>query len=120
MEALVLNAQGYVVEGSGCNIFIVNRNGELLTPPVYLGILEGITQHSYGNSATGRPNRERVPLPAMIFIFPECFLTGTAAELIPVVSIDRRSVGYAGSHYKNLMHKFHDYAPHNGVLVYEE
>ncbi|NMB40330.1 MAG: branched-chain-amino-acid transaminase [Firmicutes bacterium] len=124
MEALVLNAQGYVVEGSGCNIFIVNRNGELLTPPVYLGILEGITRNIVMEIARqeGLIVKE-VPFTRHdLYISRECFLTGTAAELIPVVSIDRRSVGEGmpGAITKNLMHKFHDYARHNGVLVYEE
>lgn len=124
MEALVLNTQGYVVEGSGCNIFIVNKHGELLTPPPYLGILEGITRNTVMEIAReeGLTVKE-VPFTRHdLYISRECFLTGTAAELIPVISIDRRIVGEGvpGPITKKLMKKFHDYVQNNGVSVYSD
>jgi branched-chain amino acid aminotransferase len=122
MEALVLNTQGYVVEGSGCNIFIVNKNGELITPPPYLGILEGITRNTVLEIA-GQEGLTVKELPFTrhdLYISRECFLTGTAAELIPVISIDRRTVGTGipGAVTRNLMKKFHDYVQNNGTPVY--
>ncbi len=124
MEALVLNTQGYVVEGSGCNVFIVNKNGELLTPPTYLGILEGITRNTVIEIARqeGLTVREAPFTRHDLYISRECFLTGTAAELIPVISVDRRSIGEGipGPVTRNLMNKFHDYAQNNGVSVYGE
>lgn len=123
MEALVLNTQGYVVEGSGCNVFIVNKNGELLTPPTFLGALEGITRNTVMEIArqAGLTVKELPFTRHDLYISRECFLTGTAAELIPVVSIDRRSIGEGkpGPVTRDLMKKFHDYAQHNGVSVYE-
>jgi branched-chain amino acid aminotransferase len=122
MEALVLNTQGYVVEGSGCNIFIVNKKGELLTPPPYLGILEGITRNTVIDIARqeGLTVRETPFTRHELYISRECFLTGTAAEVIPVVSIDRRTVGdgVPGPITRELMKKFHDYAQENGTPVY--
>ncbi|RJX23540.1 MAG: branched-chain-amino-acid transaminase [Dethiobacter sp.] len=122
MEAIVLNTQGYVVEGSGCNIFIINKNGELITPPPYLGILEGITRNTVIEIA-GQEGLTVKELPFTrhdLYISRECFLTGTAAELIPVISIDRRTVGEGipGAVTRNLMRKFHDYVQHNGTPVY--
>lgn len=121
MEAIMLSDQGYVVEGSGSNVFIVNKKGELVTPPTYLGILEGITR----NVALELARKENIPVKEDIFTrhdlysAQECFLTGTAAELIPVISIDRRTVGAGvpGPVTKKLMDLFHDYARRDGTPV---
>jgi branched-chain amino acid aminotransferase len=124
MEALVLNPQGYVVEGSGCNVFIVNKKGELITPPTYLGILEGITRNTVMEIALkeGLTVKETPFTRHDLYIAQECFLTGTAAELIPVISVDRRSIGEGkpGSITRKLMRKFNDYARQSGVPVYEK
>jgi branched-chain amino acid aminotransferase len=93
-EAIMLNAQGFVAECTGDNIFIV-RGGELLTPPLSAGALYGITRNVVMDLArelglaVGEPDLTRYDL----FIADECFLTGTGAELIPVVKIDGRVIG---------------------------
>ena len=124
MEALVLNTQGYVVEGSGCNIFIVNKKGELLTPPPYLGILEGITRNTVLELAQkeGLSVKETPFTRHDLYIARECFLTGTAAELIPVVVVDKRVIGEGtpGPITKSLMQKFREYVQNNGVPVYSD
>ncbi|HUU96573.1 MAG TPA: branched-chain-amino-acid transaminase [Phycisphaerae bacterium] len=92
-ESVMLNIQGYVAECTGDNIFIVKR-GVLITPPLSAGILDGITRHTVMDLAGARgiavrdDNITRYDL----FTAEECFLTGTAAELIPVVKIDGRLV----------------------------
>jgi len=94
LEAIMLTNQGYICEGTGDNIFIY-RHGELLTPPAYLGILEGITREAIIELAA----REGIPLKEVpftrhdLYISEECFLTGTAAEVIPVIEVDQRLIG---------------------------
>jgi len=122
MEAIMLNSQGYVVEGSGSNVFIVNKQGELITPPMYLGILEGITRNTALELARGEgiPVKEDIFTRHDLYTAQECFLTGTAAELIPVISIDRRVVGKGvpGPLTQKLMTLFHAYTHSNGTPVY--
>ena len=93
-EAVMLNQEGYVAEGTGDNIFIY-RNGVLQTPPVYAGILEGITRNAVLESAKrlGIDAREELFTRHDLYTADECFLTGTAAELIPVVQVDGRIIG---------------------------
>jgi len=94
LEAIMLTNQGYICEGTGDNIFIY-RKGELLTPPAYLGILEGITREAIIELAKqeGIPLRE-VPFTRHdLYVSDECFLTGTAAEVIPVIEVDQRQIG---------------------------
>ncbi len=93
LEALMLNHEGYVCEGSGDNIFLV-KNGRLLTPPGYLGALEGITRAMVIDLARGK-GYEVIEVPFTrhdVYVSDECFLTGTAAEVIPVVSVDSRII----------------------------
>lgn len=122
MEAIMLNADGYVVEGSGSNVFIITKKGDLLTPPTYLGILEGITRNVVIELARekGLVVKETPFTRHDLYIARECFMTGTAAELIPVISIDRRIVGEGvpGPVTKNLIERFHNYAQNNGTGVY--
>ena len=94
VEALMLNAQGEVAECTGDNIFIV-KNGVLRTPPPEAGILEGITRNAVIGLAreAGVEVRETPMLRHDIFTADECFLTGTAAEVIAVVSLDGRQIG---------------------------
>ncbi|AVX19917.1 MAG: branched-chain-amino-acid transaminase [Bacillota bacterium] len=94
LEALMLNAQGYVCEATGDNVFIV-KDGELITPPIYLGILKGITRDVVMQLARQRgiTVKEEVFTRHDVFNADEVFLTGTAAELIPVIKVDGRVIG---------------------------
>jgi branched-chain amino acid aminotransferase len=94
VEALMLNAKGEVAECTGDNIFIV-RNGVLMTPPIDAGILEGITREAVIELAEEmNVPVEQVPFVRHdVFIADECFLTGSAAEVIPVVKLDSRVIG---------------------------
>jgi branched-chain amino acid aminotransferase len=93
-EAIMLNADGYVAECTADNLFIV-KAGQLLTPPLSSGALHGVTRAvvmelARQNGLTvSEPNLTRYDL----FIADECFLTGTGAEIIPVVKIDARVIG---------------------------
>lgn len=93
-EALMLNHKGEVAECTGDNVFIVKR-GVLRTPPTDAGILEGITRDAVIALARQEQIRvEQVPLLRHdLYTADECFLTGTAAEVISVVSLDGRQIG---------------------------
>lgn len=93
-EALILNHQGYVTEGSADNIFIV-KNGIIKTPPVYLGALDGITRQAIIAIAKqlGHTICEEPFTLHDVYVADEVFLTGTAAEVIPVVLVDERRIG---------------------------
>jgi branched-chain amino acid aminotransferase len=94
VEALMLNHKGEVAECTGDNIFIV-RQGRLLTPPIDAGILEGVTRNAVIElaEAAGIGCDQTALTRHDIFIADECFLTGTAAEVIPVVKLDKRPIG---------------------------
>jgi branched-chain amino acid aminotransferase len=93
-EAIMLNAEGFVAECTGDNLFIV-RDGRLLTPPLYAGALYGITRRTVIELARdqGWPVEEVNLTRYDVFNAHECFLTGTGAEIIPVVKIDKRVIG---------------------------
>jgi len=92
-EAIMLTYDDYVAECTGDNIFIV-KNCELLTPPVSVGVLEGITR----DAVIGLAKRMDIPFCEKllrmedVYLADEVFLTGTAAEIIPVVKIDKRQI----------------------------
>ena len=94
VEALMLNHKGEVAECTGDNVFVV-RSGRLLTPPPDAGILEGITRNAVMElaHAAGIDCREATLTRHDLYTADECFLTGTAAEVIPVVDIDGRKIG---------------------------
>ena len=94
VEALMLNHKGEVAECTGDNVFVV-RSGVLLTPPPDAGILEGITRNAVMElaRAAGIDCREATLTRHDLYTADECFLTGTAAEVIPVVDIDGRTIG---------------------------
>ena len=94
VEALMLNHKGEVAECTGDNVFVV-RSGVLLTPPPDAGILEGITRNAVMELAreAGIDCREATLTRYDLYTADECFLTGTAAEVIPVVDIDGRTIG---------------------------
>jgi branched-chain amino acid aminotransferase len=111
VEALMLNTKGEVAECTGDNIFLV-RNGDVYTPPIDAGILEGITREAVIDIAReeGLEVRE-IPLTKHdVYIADEVFLTGTAAEVIPVVKVDQRTIGTGkpGPVTLDLIKKFHE------------
>lgn len=93
-EALMLDHLGYVAECTGDNIFAV-KNGEIYTPPQCMGILRGITRDVVLEISKKLkiPTHEHVLTRHELFIGQECFLTGTAAEIVPVIKIDGRVIG---------------------------
>lgn len=96
LEAIMLNDQGYVAECTGDNIFIVHK-GAIITPAASQGALKGITRSSIIDIAAelGLPLQEANLTRYDIWNADECFLTGTAAEVIPVVKLDGREIGSA-------------------------
>ncbi len=93
-EGIALDAEGYVSEGSGENLFLV-KNGTLLTPPLVSSVLPGITRDSVMALARrqGIPVVEQMMPREMLYIADELFMTGTAAEITPIRSVDRITVG---------------------------
>jgi len=94
LEAVMLNHLGYVAECTGDNLFIV-RDSVVFTPPISAGILEGITRDEIISIAReqGLTVREENLTRQDLYVADECFLTGTAAEVVPVVRIDKRPIG---------------------------
>ena len=93
-EAIVLNKDGFVSEGSAENIFIV-RDGKLITPPVSDDILEGITRKAVIDIASdlGIPVIERSIARTELYVADEVFFCGTGAQISPVIEIDGRRIG---------------------------
>jgi len=94
-EAIMLTPDGYVAEGSGENLFLV-KDGQLVTPASYDGILMGITRDKVielAETELGIKTTERHVDRVELYSAKECFLTGTAAHITPVAEIDRRKVG---------------------------
>jgi branched-chain amino acid aminotransferase len=110
VEALMLNHKGEVAECTGDNLFLV-RGRELLTPSLESGILEGITRDAVIElaRAAGITVHECPLTKHDVYIADECFLTGTAAEVIPVVKVDGRAIGCGtpGPITRNLIEQFH-------------
>jgi branched-chain amino acid aminotransferase len=109
LEALMLNHNGEVAECTGDNIFIVKR-GELRTPTIDAGMLEGVTRGVVMDLAVaaGLPVREMTLLRHDVYAADEFFLTGTAAEIIPVVECDGRPIGNGkpGPIFRQLRERF--------------
>jgi len=120
-EAIMLNAEGYVSECTGDNIFIV-KAGKLFTPPLSAGALYGITRQTVIDLATAaghdvvEPNLTRYDM----FNADECFLTGTGAEIIPVTKIDGRVIGNGkpGPVTKKLVMDYHALTNRSGEPIY--
>src|SRR4051812_29706749 len=110
VEALMLNSRGEVAECTGDNLFLV-RDGMLLTPPIDAGIPEGVTRNAVMELARGSniDVREIALSRHDVYIADECFLTGTAAEVIPVVRVDSRTIGDGkpGPITRDLITRFH-------------
>lgn len=120
-ELVLLNQQGYVVEGSGDNIFIV-REGVLATPPRAAGILPGITRAVVMElaRAEGMAVQEVNFTLHELYNAQECFLTGTAAEVIAAVSCDGRTIGsgFPGLVTRTLRNAFMRHAHTHGTDIY--
>jgi branched-chain amino acid aminotransferase len=120
-EAIMLNAEGFVAECTGDNLFII-KGGELMTPPLSAGALYGITRRvviGLGRDAgltVSEPNLTRYDL----FNADECFLTGTGAEIVPVVKIDGRSIGAGkpGRMTRKLVAAYHSLTKGSGEPIY--
>ena len=113
VESLMLNHKGEVAECTGANIFLV-RDGVLATPPTDAGILAGITREAVIELARALDREVRqVPLTRHdVYIADEFFLTGTAAEVVPVVKVDGRTIGAGvpGPVTRQLSERFHKLA----------
>jgi branched-chain amino acid aminotransferase len=121
-EAIMLNAEGFVAECTGDNLFIV-KNGGLFTPPLSAGALYGITRQTVIELAVeaglkvAEPNLTRYDL----FNADECFLTGTGAEIVPVVKIDGRVIGAGkpGPATRKLEVNYHTLTKASGEPIYK-
>ncbi|MGF7047207.1 branched-chain amino acid aminotransferase [Paenibacillus sp. DS2015] len=121
-EAIMMNAQGYVTEGSGDNIFIV-KNNVIYTPPCYLGALEGITRLAIIElcETLGYKLKEEPFTMHDVYIADEVFFTGTAAEVIAAREIDGRVIGsgQAGPITLKLLEEFRKIVSLDGYKVWE-
>ncbi|MFD2705206.1 branched-chain-amino-acid transaminase [Salibacterium lacus] len=119
-EALMLNNEGYVAEGSADNIFIL-RGGVLYTPPGYVGALEGITRQAIVELAgeMGYDLREEPFTRHDVYTADEVFLTGTAAEVIAVIKVDGRIIGDGkpGSETQRILEAFREKVEMDGVKI---
>lgn len=121
LEAVMLNHRGEVAECTGDNIFIVRRDASgrsvLLTPPLDAGVLEGVTMNVVIDLAQklGIPVERAALTKHDLYVADEMFLTGTAAEVIPVCSVDKRSIGDGkpGPITRQLLDAFHQLVGEN-------
>jgi branched-chain amino acid aminotransferase len=122
-EALMLNHEGYVCECSADNVFVV-RDGEVWTPPAHLGILRGVTRDTILEIARelGIPAFERTFTLHDVYTADEVFLTGTGAEIGPVVWVDGRVIGSGtpGPVTQRLLEAYRERTAREGTPVYEE
>ena len=117
----MLNSEGFVAECTGDNIFLVNGN-HLVTPPLSAGALYGITRGVVMDLAreNGMTVSESNLTRYDVFNAEECFLTGTGAEVIPVVKVDGRVIGQGkpGPATLNLVEKYHKLTKASGEPIY--
>ena len=121
-EAFLLDIEGYVAEGTGDNIFVV-KNGVIKTPPLSSSVLKGITRDVVIELAKklGYEVLEEKLTIHDLYVCDELFITGTAAEIVPVVEIDGRVInnGNIGEITKKLRDEFKKIRKIEGVKVYE-
>ncbi len=119
-EGIMLNVEGYVAEATGDNVFII-RNGQVITPPPSAGILAGITRATVMHLASeaGITVREEMMTLYDIYTADEAFLTGTAAEVIPMVHLDGRDIadGRPGPVSRKLIDLFRAHTAETGTPV---
>jgi branched-chain amino acid aminotransferase len=122
-EGLMLNEQGYVAECTGDNIFVL-KNGELFTPPASAGALKGITRQVVFEIAAefGIRLQEANLTRYDVYTADECFLTGTAAEIIALVKLDSRPIGSGvpGPLTARLIARFRELTQSTGTPIYAE
>lgn len=121
-EAIMLNKDGYVAECTGDNIFIIQGN-DLITPPTWVGALEGVTRAVAMELARTKLKmnaREDVFTPYNVYTADEVFLTGTAAEVIPVTTVDNRPIGDGkpGKFTRALIKEFRALTRSSGVPIH--
>ncbi|MDA3792516.1 MAG: branched-chain-amino-acid transaminase [Elusimicrobia bacterium] len=120
-EALMLNREGYVAECTGDNIFLVTSGGTVLTPPLYIGALNGITRAVIVDMLSDMDVvLKETPFTLFeVYSAAECFLTGTAAEVIPVVDVDGRKIsdGRPGELTLKLKERFQEITKKDGVKL---
>ncbi len=120
-EAIMLNQNGLVTECTGDNIFIV-KDGVLITPPIYVGALDGITRRTVISLAEKLdiPFKEKELTLFNVYGADECFFTGTAAELIAVTEIDNRIIGdgQCGPITARLLEEYQKVARSEGREIY--
>ncbi|MCD6327371.1 branched-chain-amino-acid transaminase [bacterium] len=121
-EGLMLNPRGYVCEATADNIFTI-KNGTMFTPPPFVGVLLGITRQCVLDIAEkfGIKVIERNMVVHDVYVADEVFLTGSAAELIPVINVDDRIIGDGkpGPVFKKLLAEFREMTKHRGAPVYD-
>ena len=121
-EALMLNEQGYIAECTADNVFVI-KNGQLFTPPVTAGSLRGITRGAVLDLAVeeGVPVSEPELTRYDVFTADEVFLTGTAAEVVPVIEVDSRPIGDGkpGPVTKRLLERFRQLTGSTGTPIVE-
>ncbi|MFB6355094.1 MAG: branched-chain-amino-acid transaminase [bacterium] len=120
-EGIMLNEEGYVVECTGDNIFIVEPDQVIRTPPPHMGVLEGITRDSMMKiaEAEGYEVREEPLNRYDLYVADEIFVTGTAAEALPVVSVDEREIhgGEPGPVADTLIKHFREFVGEHGTVI---
>ena len=120
-EAIMLNHEGYVAECSGDNVFVLKK-GIITTPPIWAGALGGLTRKYVIDLARqiGREVRESMLTRYDLFVADEVFLTGTAAEVVPVSDIDGRTIGTGkpGPVTGDLIRRFRELTRLAGVAIY--
>ncbi len=121
-EAILLNAEGFVAECTGDNIFVI-KGDRLLTPPLYAGALYGITRGVVLDLATqcGLKPEEANMTRYDVFNADECFITGTAAELVPIVKVDGRTIGtgHPGTFTRKLVEHYRALTKVSGEPIYD-
>ncbi len=119
-EAIMLNSEGFVAECTGDNLFILSEN-MLATPPLAAGALYGITRNVVMDLARseGLEVVEKNISRYDVFVADECFLTGTGAEVVPVVKVDQREIGEGvpGPVTLKLVQAYHDLTRASGVPI---
>jgi branched-chain amino acid aminotransferase len=121
-DALMYDTQGYLAEASAANVFLMRR--DVLLTPLPKSCLEGITRGAVMRLAEeqGIPVRERDITPVEVYTADEVFLSGTAAEITPVVEVDARTIGAGepGPITRDLSARFSEFVRQEGVPIYEE
>ncbi len=121
-EAIMLNSQGYVAECTGDNLFII-KGKKLFTPPLHCGALYGITRGVVMELAqeSGLDVSESTLTRYDCYVADECFLTGTGAEIVPVVKIDGRQIGEGkpGPHTRMLVSQYKSLVKSSGEPIWK-